>query len=131
MSIDPVRASQPGIELQTLEKKAHAAPTSPVVASGKVPKPEIDRAQIAPLQPLIPEHEVQVQLDTPEDGIFIYQVLDKKSGALVLQIPSAEQLRGIHDTQELMQRIAARGKVATSDPASTPVVKGEGNNNGS
>jgi hypothetical protein len=62
---------------------------------------------------------------------MIYQILDKKSGALVLQVPSAEQLRGVHETQELLRRIAARGKVSTSDEASAPVVKGEGNNNGS
>ena len=64
-----------------------------------------------PLQPLIPEYEVKVQLDMPEDSIIVYKVLEKESGAVVLQIPSAEQLRGIHQTQELLQRIAARGKL--------------------
>jgi hypothetical protein len=67
-----------------------------------------------------------VQLDMPQDSIIVYKVLDKESGTLVLQIPSAEQLRGIHQTQELLQRIAARGKASTSDEVSAPVVKGRG-----
>ncbi len=62
--------------------------------------------------------------------IIVYQVLDKQSGALVLQGPSAEQLRGIHQTQELLQQIAARGKDPPSDAAPAPVVKEEGRNNG-
>jgi hypothetical protein len=61
---------------------------------------------------------------------MISQVLDKESGALVLQVPSAEVLRGIHQTQELLHRIATRGKVSTSGAASAPVVKVEENNNG-
>jgi hypothetical protein len=131
MSIDPVRANQPGIELPTPEKKAPAAPLPPDTVSGDAPQLEIGTTQNALLQPLIPEHEVKVQLDLPQDSIIVYQVLDKESGALVLQIPSAEQLRGIHQTQELLQRIAARGKASTSDEVSAPVLKGEGNNNGS
>jgi hypothetical protein len=107
----------------------------PVAASGNIPKTEIAPAQGASVPPLIPEHEVKVQLDSPTDDIIVYQivyqVLDKQSGTLVLQVPSAEQLRGIHQSQELLQRIAARGKASTSGAASAPVVKGEGNNHGS
>jgi hypothetical protein len=44
-------------------------------------------------------------------------------------VPSAEQLRGMHQTWELLQQIAARGK-APSDAVPAPVVKGEGKNNG-
>jgi hypothetical protein len=50
-------------------------------------------------------------LDTPEDEHCVYQVLDKQSGSLVLQVPRAEQLRGIHRSQELLQQMAARGKL--------------------
>jgi hypothetical protein len=131
MNVGPVNTSLTGIERQAPEKKVHAAPPPPSAASGSAPNAEIAKTQNSPVPLLIPEHEVKVQLDTPEDGIEIYQVLDKQSGNLVLQVPSAEQLRGIHQTQELLQEIASRGKVSTSDAASTPVVKGEGNNNGS
>jgi hypothetical protein len=131
MSIDPVQASTAGIERQTPEKKVPVALPPPVAASGNIPKTEIAPAQGASVPPLIPEHEVKVQLDSPTDDIIVYQVLDKQSGTLVLQVPSAEQLRGIHQSQELLQRIAARGKASTSGAASAPVVKGEGNNHGS
>ena len=131
MSVDPVQASTAGIERQAPEKKVHVAPPPPVAASGNISKTEIVPAQGASVPPLIPEHEVKVQLDSPTDDIIVYQVLDKQSGTLVLQVPSAEQLRGIHQSQELLQRIAARGKASTSDAASAPVVKGEGNNHGS
>ena len=130
MNVDPVKTSSPGIGRQTPEKTVHVAPRPLSAASGSVPKAEIARTQNSPAPLLIPEHEVKVQLDTPEDDIIVYQILDKQSGALVLQMPSAEQLRGIHQTQELLQQIAARGKAPPSDAAPTPVVKEERKNNG-
>src|SRR5580704_12387862 len=108
MSIDPVRASEPGIELQTPAKEVRAAPSPPSAASGNTPETETAKTQSAPLQPLIPEHEVKMQLDTAAGDVIVYQVLDKQSGSLVLQVPSAEQLRGIQQTQELLQQIALR-----------------------
>jgi len=130
MNVDPVKTSSPGIERQTPENKVHVAPPPLSAASGSAPKAEIARTQNDPAPLLIPEHEVKVQLDTPEDDIVVYQVLDKQSEALVLQVPSAEQLRGIHQTQELLQQIASRGKAPPSNEASAPVVRGEGKNNG-
>jgi predicted PhzF superfamily epimerase YddE/YHI9 len=130
MSIDPVQGSKPGIELKTPEKKVHAAPVPPSAASGNTPKAEIVKPQIAPLQPIVPEHEVELQLDTSAGDVIVYRVLDKQSGSLVLQVPSAEQLRGIEQTQELLQQIGARGNVSTSGQAAAPVVKGEGSNHG-
>src|ERR1039458_3982479 len=64
MSIDPVQGSKPGIELKTPEKNVRAAPVPPSAASGNTPKAEIVKPQIAPIQPLIPEHEVP-----PEDMV--------------------------------------------------------------
>jgi hypothetical protein len=130
MSIDPVQGSKPGIELKTPEKKVHAAPSPPSAASGNTPKTEIAKPQIAPLEPLIPEHEVQLQLDTKAGDVIVYRVLDKQSGSLVLQVPSVEQLRGLEQTQELLQQISARGTVSTSEQDPVSVPKGEGNNNG-
>jgi hypothetical protein len=131
MYVDPVPTSTAGIERQTPEKDLHAVPTPRAAGLGSVPKVEIVRIKNVPAPFLIPEHVVNVQLDTPADNILIYQVVDKQSGALVLQVPSAEVLSGIHQSQELLQRIASRGKASTSDVASAPVVKGQEKNNGS
>lgn len=62
--------------------------------------------------------------------MIVYRVLDKQSGSLVLQVPSPEQLRGIEQTQELLQEIGARANVSPSGQPSA-VVKGEETNNGS
>jgi hypothetical protein len=135
MSVDPVHASTAGIDRPTPEKKQHAVPTprsadSGIRALGTNPRVEIAKPRNIPAPLLIPEHEVKVIVDTPGNSTLVYQVLDKQSGDVVLQVPSAEQLRGIHESQELLQRIAARGQVPTADDAPAPAVKREGNNNG-
>ncbi len=130
MSVNLVPSSAAGIERQTPERKLHAVPTPRSADSGNSSKVEVARTQNTPAPSLFPEHEVKVQLDTLGSDVVVYRVLDKESGDLVLQVPSAEQLRGIHQSQELLQQIAARGKSSTSDVASAPVVKGGGNNNG-
>jgi hypothetical protein len=125
MNVDPVQAISAGIERQTPEKKVYIAPAQHRFASGNAPKPEVTNAENDPTPPLIPEHEVKVQLDTSADDMMVYQVLDKKSGALVVQVPSAEEIRNIQQTQELLRRIAARGRAPAADAAAPPVVKGE------
>lgn len=130
MNVNPVPASTAGIdERQTSQRKRQAVPSPRSAVSENVPKAEIAGTQNTPASSLFPEHEVKVQLDSLGADIVVYRVLDKQSGNLVLQVPSAEQLRGIHQSQELLQQIAARGKVLTLDAA--PAVKGEGNNHGS
>ena len=109
MNVDPVQVSSPGIERQTREVKVQVAAPLPGAASGNAPKAEIAETTYTPAPSVIPEHEVKLQLDTSSDMV-VYQVLDKQSGALVLQVPSAQQIRNIQQTQELLQRIAARGK---------------------
>ena len=131
MNVDPVPTSVAGIGRQTPENKQHGVPAPRSAVSGNVPKVEIVRPQNIPAPFLIPEHEVKVQVDTPADDILVYQVLDKQSGSLVLQVPSAEVLSGIHQSQELLQRIASRGKASPESAASAAVVNGEGKNNGS
>jgi hypothetical protein len=125
MNVDPLQARPAGIERQTPEIRLHVVQPSRSGDSGNGPNAEIAVAQSSPVPPLFPEHEVKVQLDTPADDIMIYHVLDKQSGALVLQVPSAEELRAIHQTQELLQRISSRA--ISSDTASVPVVEREGN----
>ena len=44
--------------------------------------------------------------------MVLYQFLDKQSGALVLQVPSTQQIRNIQQTQKLLQRIAARSETS-------------------
>jgi hypothetical protein len=131
MSVGPVQPASAGFERPTPEKKVRAAVHPAGAELGKSPKVEIASRQNSPIPLLFPEHEVTVQRDTPEGHILIYRILDKQSGALVLQVPSAEVLNDVHQTQELLQRIAARGRAATSAAASAPAVKGEEKNNGS
>jgi hypothetical protein len=131
MNVDPVHGGSAGIERQTPENELHSALLARSADSGNNPKTEIARTENSPIPSSFPEHEVKVQLDTPSDDILVYQVLDKKSGDLVLQVPSVEVLSGIHRTQELLLRIASRGKVLTSDSVSAAALKGEGKNNGS
>jgi len=80
MKVDPVQATSAGIERQT----------TLVPLRENTPKAEIATTQSGPVPLLIPEHEVKVQLDTPEDDIMVYQVLDKQSGALVQTVLSSQ-----------------------------------------
>jgi|ERR1700687_2055742 len=89
MNVDPVKTSSPGIERQTPEKKCTSRLSRLVPLSGSAPKAEVASTQNTPVPLLIPEHEVKVQLNTPEDDIIVYQVLDKQSGALFLQVLSS------------------------------------------
>ena len=104
MSVDPVHTSSTGIERPTPEKKPHSTPT-PLRAitgdhsSGSSSKVDISRPGNSPAPLAIPEHEVKVILDTPDNNTLVYQVLNKESGDVVLQVPSAGQLRGIHESR--------------------------------
>ena len=131
MSVDPVHASTAGIERPTPEPKQHAVPTPRSADSGNRSFENSARVEIAkpksiPAPLFIPEHEVKVVLDPPSNNTLVYQVLDKQSGDVVLQVPSAEQLRGIHESQELLQRIAARGNPPAAPEPLLPGTRGEG-----
>jgi hypothetical protein len=135
MRVDPVYASTAGIERPTPEKKQHAVPNPRSAdpgnnSSGNNSKIEIAKPRNISAPLAIPEHEVKVIIDTPGNDTLVYQVLDKQSGDVVLQVPSAEQLRGIHDSQELLQRITARATIPTSGEVSAPNAKVEGIKNG-
>ena len=131
MGVGPVQPGSAGTDRPTPEKKVRAAVHPTSADSGKSPKVEIARTQGSPIQILFPEHEVKVQEDTPPDHILIYQVLDKQTGALVLQVPSTEVLNDVHQSRELLQQIVARGKAWASDAASALAVKEEEKINGS
>jgi hypothetical protein len=106
MNIDPVQANSAGIERQTPEKRVRVSQPPRSTDSGTSPNAEFARKENSPPPSVIPEHEVKLLLDTSSDRV-IYQVLDKQSRALVLQVPSAEEIRNIQRTQELLQRIAS------------------------
>jgi len=135
MRVDPVYASTAGIERPTPEKKQHAVSNPRSADSGN--KPSVGNSKVEIARPgnisaplAIPEHEVKVIIDTPGNDTLVYQVLDKQSGDVVLQVPSVEQLRGIHESQELLQRITARAKVPTSEEISASDAKVERTTNG-
>ena len=129
MSVDPVHSSSPVTERPSPEKKQAAlAPRSN--DSGNHGSAAITRPKNVPAPLAIPEHEVKVILDTTDNNTLVYQVLDKGSGDVVIQVPPADQLRGIHESQELLQRIAARGKSSSADEVSAPLTRVEGNDNG-
>jgi hypothetical protein len=135
MTIDPIHASTAGIERPTPEKKLHAVPIPRSADSGNTSlsngsKVEIAKPSATPAPLLIPEHEVKVILDTRGAATLVYQVLDKESGDVVLQVPTAEHLRGIHETQELLQQINARGRNPSVDEAAATAAIVEENKNG-
>lgn len=111
MNVDPVQASSAGIERQTRGEKVQVPAPPPGAASGHAPKAEIAEAEYTLAPSIIPEHEVKLQLDTSR-AMVLYQFLDKQSGALVLQVPSTQQIRNIQQTQKLLQRIAARSETS-------------------
>jgi uncharacterized FlaG/YvyC family protein len=57
-----------------------------------------------PPPPQFPQDEVKVEWDKQfKDDVMIYQLLDKQSGALVLQVPSQEVLSVAHAINESLQ----------------------------
>jgi hypothetical protein len=135
MSVDPVHGSTAGIERPTPEIKRRAVPSPRSADLGNKSVGSSARVEIAKpknnlIPQLIPEHEVKVVLDTPTNNTLVYKVLDKQSGDVVLQVPSAAQLRGIHESQELLQRIDARGKTPAGNEPPAAEAKRERNNNG-
>ncbi len=135
MTIDPIHASTAGIERPTPERKLHAVPIPRSADSGNASLANSSRVEIAkpsatPAPLLIPEHEVKVILDTRGAATLVYQVLDKESGDVVLQVPTAEHLRGIHESQELLQRINARGKTPSVEETAAATAKPEENKDG-
>jgi hypothetical protein len=107
--------------VQTTDNTRRAAPPHST-DSGAVPKTASAATQDTAAPSTFPEHETKLTLDTPQDSVIVYQVFNKQSGSLVLQVPSAAQLRGIHQSQELLHEVAARG-IPTSGEASAQAVK--------
>jgi len=120
MSVDPVQGSSSVIEQPVPDRKQHAASPPKNTDSDATVKVEISQEGATPPPLAIPEHEVKVVLDTRYNNTLVYQILDKQSGDVVLQLPPAEQLRGLQESQELLQRIAARGRSASGGSSFPP-----------
>jgi hypothetical protein len=111
MEIGALQAISLGIERPATEQQGHSLTP---VALGTGPKGEGVKKQSGPIPPLIPEHEVEVQWDKPTDQILIYRIVDKGSGALVLQVPSVEVLSSMHQTREILQKAVSRKAAAVA-----------------
>lgn len=72
--------------------------------------------------PQFPEDEVQVQFDKPmKDDILIYQFLNERSGAVVMQVPSTQVLNVIHQIQNELQQDSS----ATTEQTRQDIKQGE------
>jgi hypothetical protein len=109
MSIDPVQfvPVQP-VELAFPDKtKAQSAPPSPGSTAGSVPNEETPDFPPAAEPDFVPSEEVKVQRDYPT-GQQVYQFIDRRSGILVLQIPSEQMLNFIHEVQQEWQQLTSK-----------------------
>lgn len=111
MSINPVPAAGPVNEAPAGALQPHVRqsqsdstpdPVGTVTPSdlGTPPKQESSIANYAPLPAEFPEDEVQLQQDSEIKDQVVVRYLDKASGQVVLQVPSAQVLavdRGIYD----------------------------------
>jgi uncharacterized FlaG/YvyC family protein len=72
------------------------------------------KAEITPV-PQFPQDEVKVQRDKQfDDGVMVYQLLDKQSGTLVLQVPSRQVLSVAHAISESLQADTAKQEAASA-----------------
>jgi len=135
MSVGPVRPGSVGPEPPSPDKKVPLPANSASAVAEKTANVETASAQNSPIVPLFPEHEVKVQDDSSTDNVLVYRTVDKKSGDLVVQVPSAEVLKELQENQELVKQLASREKAATraAAPVAAPGadLKGEGKINGS
>jgi hypothetical protein len=68
-----------------------------------------------PAVPTLPQHEVNVQWDTPmADYIMIYQYRDQQSGALILQMPNEQILSLVHQIQQMLQSTQRQASAASA-----------------
>ncbi len=109
MSIDPVQfgPTEPVERSLPAKTTAQGSPTlrSPSVGIGS--KPETWITQSAPEPDFIPSEEVKLQRDLPT-GEQVYQFIDRRSGVLILQIPSEQMLNFIHEVQQEWQQLTSK-----------------------
>ena len=104
MNLHPVQAMPARFARHAPENKAYIAPAQQRSALGNAPKTEFTKAENDSAPPRNPEREVKVQLDTAVDHTLVYQVLDKQAGSLVMQAPSAEEIRNIQESMNCCDR---------------------------
>ena len=125
MSVHPVQPGSTGVDLPTPESRVRTATPVAIANEGTNAAVETAPAKSSPVPVLFPEHEVRVLDDSSTNGILVYRTLDKKSGDIVTQVPSATVLNEVRETQELARRFASRGRSTTpvSGQAAAPVAE--------
>jgi hypothetical protein len=118
MRIEPAQISGPLENGSNADGRNLPRRASPAAAENGPPdaptvvRPDKNQMQSAPHKqpqqlslPQFPQDEVEVQFDKPmNDDILIYQFLDKRSGNLVMQLPSTQVLSVIHEIQDELQQ---------------------------
>jgi hypothetical protein len=134
MSIGPVQnigsiSEEPSVKANPPAERSQT-PTSEREAAGKVappetgtpPKQDLPGVKNVPSPPELPQDEVQVQRDSQNRDEVVIKYLDKASGDLILQIPSAEVLSVAHG---IYQEFGQQAKVQESAGTATVADKGE------
>jgi hypothetical protein len=67
-----------------------------------------------------------VRVDSSTNYVVVYRTVDKESGDLVTQVPSADQLRELQQTQEVLRRGEPRD--IQTPPATPPQLESPGAN---
>ncbi len=114
MSIGPVSSSSPVPEQQPVARDSRPARESSGPETDNGSNREVASTNKETTVPLVPQHEVRVQWDTPmQYYIMIYQFLNQQSGSLVLQEPNDQMLNVIHAIRQILQ--------AVRHPAASPM----------
>jgi uncharacterized FlaG/YvyC family protein len=116
------KASPPAERSQTSASPQEPARKTAQPEKGTLPKQKEAGVKNPPSPAELPQDEVQVQRDSQNRDEVVIKYLDKTTGDLILQVPSAEVLsvaRGIY------QEFGQRAKVQESASTATVADKGE------
>ncbi len=117
-----VKANPPAERSQTSANQQEPAEKTAQPETGTLPKQKEAGVKNLPSLAELPQDEVQVQRDSQNRDEVVIKYLDKTTGDLILQVPSAEVLsvaRGIY------QEFGQQAKVQESAGAATVANKGE------
>jgi hypothetical protein len=89
------------------QAKAPASQVPPGSSLGNGPEAETGATQSVAEPDLAPTEEVEMQRDPPT-GEPVYQFIDRRSGSLILQIPSEQMLNFIREVQQQWQQLTSK-----------------------
>ncbi len=116
------KANPPAERSQTSANQQEPAEKTAQPETGTLPKQNETAVKNLPSPAELPQDEVQVQRDSQNRDEVVIKYLDKATGDLILQVPSAEVLsvaRGIY------QEFGQQAKVQQSADTATVTDKGE------